>query len=86
MDPVEWNIHVLGFHGYYCVFGDSNCGGVVGLGGRLGLRPSHSDECLEQYYHFSSGNEKSGEFGFSRRGHEQLDDIYDGENSTIDIE
>ena len=83
--PVESHIHGLDFPGCYCVVCDANYGGVVGLYGRPGLRPFHFDKCLSQWYHFLSSNEKYKYFGFSCIGHDKLDDISYGYNSSIEL-
>ena len=63
-EPPESHVHGFDVFGDNGLVDDTGGSGVVGLDGRLGLRPTHFDKGLEHGDHSFGADEEACEFGF----------------------
>ena len=81
--PVELHVHGFCFALDDVVIRKPNCGGVITLNGRFGLRPTHLDKGLTSLDHGFGADEEAKNFGFSSRRHNKLDYLGDSDNRDI---
>ncbi len=83
-EPPEAHIHHLAPAWDNSIVNDSQGCWVVCLDRAFGLGPPHVDEGLAVGNHLACSDKEGSKFRFSSRCHNKLDDLGDGEHSTIE--
>ena len=76
-EPVVLYVHGFGFALDYGVIINTNCSGVIALGGIFGLRSTHIGKGPTKLYHGFGANEEAINLGFGSIGHDKLDHLGD---------
>ena len=84
-EPVVLHVHGFGFALDDSVLSNLNCGGVITLDGRFGLRTTHLDKGLTKLDHGFGADEEAVNFGFSIRKNNKFDYLGDSENMAISV-
>ena len=83
MEPVVLHVHGFGFTLDDGVIINPNCGGVIKLDGRFGMRPTHINRGLTKLDYGFGVDEEARNFGFRRIVHNKLDCLGDSDNRAI---
>ncbi len=83
MKPPEAHIHHLALMRDNSIVNNPSSCGVVCLDRAFGLGTSHVNESLAVGNHLPCSDKESSKFGLSSRCHDKLDDLGNGEHSTV---
>ncbi len=84
VEPPKTHIHHLAPMRNNSVVNNPCSCGVVGLDGALGLGPSHINEGLAVWDHFTCSDEEGSKFRLGSGCHNKFDDLGNGEDRTVE--